>query len=95
MTGQGVRPPLRVKAWDAAQRSAWTQEDGRIWLDINKHYPLYKVLRGAKPYLAETAILELCKKLCEADGASVAEYLDRVNLMLVRWSEIADEASAP
>src|SRR5207247_888809 len=61
VTGGTTRPPIRIRGWgDAVERSAWTTEGAKVFLDINKSYPLYKSLDGAKPYLAETAILLFC-----------------------------------
>lgn len=84
VTGGNTRPPLRIRAWDATERSAWTTEGAKVWLDVNKEYPLYKTLNGAKPYLAETAILEICKPR-DQEPMEATQYVDRVDLMLLRW----------
>lgn len=91
VTGGNRRPPLRIRSWDSAERSAWTTEGAQRWLDINKSYHLYTSLGGAKPYLAETAILELCKSP-EGEAMSAAQYIDGVNLMLLRWAQVAGQA---
>jgi len=78
-------PPLRLKVWDESERSTWAADEGttKQWLNINKAYPLYKALRGDGAYIAETAILEICKH--EA-GQSPESYLAKVNLLLFRWA---------
>jgi hypothetical protein len=88
VTGGKRRPPLRIRSWEFTERFAWTSEGSQRWLDINKDYPLYKGLSGSKGYLAETAILALCKPQ-EGEPMSAGEYMDKVNLMLVKWAEIA------
>jgi hypothetical protein len=90
ITGGKARPPLRIRGWDSAERSAWTTEGQQVWLDINKKYPLYGSLSGAKPYLAETAILQLCKPR-EGETMGAADYLDRVNLMVLKWAHVAGQ----
>lgn len=81
------RPPIRIRSWDSSERSAWTTEGTRVWLDINKSYHLYKSLKGVKPYLAETAILELCKSR-EGESMSAEQYLELVNSMLLKWDRV-------
>ncbi|MSQ61585.1 MAG: hypothetical protein EXR43_03265 [Dehalococcoidia bacterium] len=87
--GKG-QPPLRIRGWDETERSTWTTEGTQAWLDINKNYPLFVSLRGRKPYLAETAVLELCKPR-EGEALSAAEYIGKVDLMLFRWSQLNTE----
>lgn len=87
VTGGKRRPPLRIRAWESSERFAWTTEGAQAWLDINKSYPLYKALNGSKPYLAETAILGLCQPR-EGEPMSATEYMDKVNLMLVKWARV-------
>ena len=94
VTGGSSRPPLRIRSWDSDERSAWTTEGAQVWLDINKSYHLYQHLRGAKAYLAETAILELCGPR-EGEAMGAAEYIDRVNLMLLKWSHVAGQPDVP
>lgn len=89
VTGGRKRPPLRIRSWDASERSAWTHEAGQTWLDVNKNYPLYRAIRGDKSYVAETAILELCKPN-EGEAMNATDYVDRVNLMLLRWANVAE-----
>ncbi len=88
VTGGDTRPPLRIRSWDPSERSAWTTEGAKVWLDINNTYHLYQSLSGAKPYLAETAILHLCTP-SEGEAMSAAQYLERVNLMLLKWAQVA------
>lgn len=88
VTGGSTRPPLRIHSWDPSERSVWSTEVAKAWLDINKSYHLYRSFNGSKAYLAETAILELCKPR-EGESMSAMEYVDRVNLMLLRWNQVA------
>jgi len=83
ITGGTTEPPIRIGAWDPSERSAWV--DGR-WLEINKNYPLYRELDGAKAYLAESAILELCKPQPD-ESMSATEFVDRMSLLMSRWME--------
>jgi hypothetical protein len=89
ITGGSARPPLRIRSWDASERSAWTTEGAKTWLDINKSYHLYQSFNGAKPYLAETAILELCRPR-EGEQMTATEYVGRVGLMLLKWHQVSD-----
>jgi hypothetical protein len=90
VTGGNARPPLRIRSWDSSERSVWTPEGAHVWLDINKSYHLYKSLSGAKPYLAETAILVLCEPR-GGEAMSAVQYIDRVNLMLLKWAQVAGQ----
>jgi len=83
------RLPLRVKGMDSSERSSWELEGGKTWLNINNLYHLYLSLEGAKPYLAETAILQVCKPQ-EGESLQAGEYIERVNLMLIKWAQVAD-----
>jgi hypothetical protein len=60
-------------------------------LDINKNYHLYAAFEGAKAYLAETAILELCKPP-EGEEMSAQDYTSQVSLLLLRWRDVVEEA---
>jgi hypothetical protein len=88
VTGGKRRPPLRIRSWEPTERFAWTKEGNQVWLDVNKSYPLYAALKGSKPYLAETAILCLCQSR-EGEQLSALDYMERVNLMLVKWAQVA------
>jgi hypothetical protein len=88
ISGGNAKPPLRIRSWEPTERSAWTSEGPRVWLDINKSYHLYRSLGGRKPYLAETAILEFCKPH-EGESMTAAEYVERSSLMLLRWHQVA------
>lgn len=92
VTGGKRRPPLRIRSWEFTERFAWTTEGAQVWLDINKSYPLYKALSGCKPYLAETAVLALCNPQ-DGESMSAADYVEKVNLMLVKWAEVAGLAT--
>jgi hypothetical protein len=92
VTGGKRRPPLRIRSWEFTDRFAWNTEGAQVWLDINKSYPLYKALSGSKPYLAETAILALCNPR-EGESMSASDYMDKVNLMLVKWAQVAGLAA--
>ncbi len=81
VTGGATEPPIRISAWDSGERSAWV--DGK-WLDINKNYPMYRELNGAKVYLAETAILHLCKPQ-SGEEMRAEEYIARVDTMMSAW----------
>ncbi len=91
ITGGSTKPPLRVRPWDPAERSA-RGVDGK-WLDINKNYPLYKSLGGAKAYIAETAILEICKP-AEGEVLTASQYIDNTALLLLKWAQEAGAGSA-
>jgi hypothetical protein len=88
VTGGKRRPPLRIRSWEASVRFAWTNEGAQTFLDINKNFPLYKALNGAKAYIAETAILALCKPV-EGESMSVGDYLEKVHHMTLKWAEVA------
>ena len=64
-------------------------EGATVWLDINKSYHLYRSFGGSEPYLAETAILELCKPR-EGEAMLAVAYVDKVNLMLLKWGQVAN-----
>ena len=81
---------MRIRSWEASERSVWTTE-AQAWLDINKNYHLYQSFNGSDPYLAETAILELCKPR-EGEEMTATRYVDKVNLMLLKWSQVATTA---
>ena len=94
VTGGGRRPPIRIRGWgDGLERSAWTTEGAKVYLDINKSYPLYKYLQGAKPYLTETAILLLCGPN-ESEPLSASQYVEGVNLMLLKWARVVDQSAS-
>lgn len=80
--------PLRIRSWHSSERFAWTPEGDKRWLDINKSYPLYRALKGSKPYLAETATLALCQPQ-ETDSMSASEYMEKVNVILLQWAQVA------
>ncbi|MCH8092663.1 MAG: hypothetical protein IIC57_09985 [Proteobacteria bacterium] len=84
ITGGSTRPPLRISAWDPSERSTWNAEGSRMWLDINKNFPLYQSFKGMKPYVAETAILELCKPK-QGEPMDARQYVEHVDLMLTKW----------
>ena len=90
VTGGERRPPLRVRSWDSSERSAWTTEGAKAWLDINKNYHLYQSLRAAKAYIAETAILLLCAP-SNGDSVPADQYIERVNLMLLKWDQLTND----
>jgi len=88
IAGGRTRPPLRLKSWEGSERSAWTTEGAMVWLDINNQYPLYLTLNGAKSYLAETAILEICRPR-DNEPMDAAHYIQRVDQMLLKWISIS------
>jgi len=90
VTGGSTRPPLRIRAWDSSERSTWNAEGSRTWLDINKSFPLYQSLKGVKPYLAETAILELCKPK-QGETMDASRYVEHVDLMLSKWMRLGNQ----
>ena len=61
-----------------------------MWLDINKSFPLYQSLRGVKPNLAETAILELCKPK-QGEPMDASRYVEHVDLMLSKWMGLGNQ----
>ena len=89
VTGGSTRPPLRIRAWDADERSAWTTDGGKTWLDINSQYPLYPLLNGSKPYLAETAILHICRPR-DQEPMDATKYVEQVDLTLLKWMHMAN-----
>ena len=84
---------LRVKSWDSSERASWQQE-GKSWvLAINKNFPLYQLLSGSKPYLAETALMELCASA--GQGTDLRGYVDQVNFLLGRWARVVEALGGP
>ena len=81
-------PPVRVRSWDSNERSTWSTEGRRMFLDVNRAFPLYDQFNRPEAYIAETAILELCKPRAGDEPVNPDDYLDRVNLMLLRWSQL-------
>ncbi len=52
---------------------------------------MYQSLQGNKAYLAESAILQLNAPK-EGESITAAEYIERANLMLIKWAHVVSSA---
>ncbi len=74
-----------IRALAPSIRSTTVLEEGARIVVINSRYPLYEERRGDMWYQLETAAREVCRA---ADGASVTEYEQRVNEIVLTASAL-------
>lgn len=88
----GMMPQWQPRVLGASIRSDWeeTGSNGKVLL-INTKFPLWEQRKGDNVYIAETAALELAKP-DEGEQASVSDYLEEVNRIMVAFCIVyADE----
>jgi len=91
VTGGSSRPQAVPDNLDPSVRSQWRTESGVAKVVVNVNYPLYKELKGAAPYMAETVVMQLAQPIQEGEAKPLNEYLSEVNSIICAWAGVRSE----